>query len=155
MQESCIFPTLGRPIPAWREELWSGPVFNQGARLGPELGTEQPVQGERDPMGGGRRRLTPRAQPLSGRANWDSGARVQPYFSGIRVLGSQARTHSSRPLESRSPHSHSCRRQSSWDPSDRVDMCCRSGCLWVRSRLPSVVRGVRAEERREAVDNAV
>lgn len=78
-----------------------------------------------------------------------SGSGDQPYFSGIRVLGSQGHTRSSHPLGSRSLHSHSCRRQSSWGPSGQMDTCCHSGCLWARGRLRSVVREVRAEGKME------
>jgi len=55
--------------------------------------------------------------------------RAQSYFSGIRVLGSPEHTRSSHPLGSRNHHFRSCRTQSSWGPSDQVDMCCHSGCL--------------------------
>lgn len=58
-------------------------------------------------------------------------------FSGIRVLGSPEHTRSSHPLGSRNHHFRSCRTQSSWGPSDQVDMCCHSGCLSIRPNSSS------------------
>lgn len=79
-------------------------------------------------------------------AGWGS----QPYFSGIRVLGSQGHTRNSHPLGSRNRHSRSCRRRSSWGPSDREGTYCHSGYLRARVRLGSVVRGER--EKGKAVE---